>query len=364
MKRAIVFVFLCFTVLVMLPKTTARAQENLLINGNAENEMTGWVDPDSFWFPSAPITPMEGQYFFWPSKKACNTSYIYQDIDLTSYEAGTWVELSGWLANWDQSPNDEAILQLEFLDSKGAVLKALSRSQRNPAWTQHTIRTQMMNSAVTARVKLIANRYVGSDNDAYFDDLSFSVLEGSYQTVYITGSKSTAKSGDVIKLKANNGLTTDPKKYTWTSSYDALAKVNEAGEVTFKGSNSEEVAIYAKDKESNIVGVFYINSDKINDSPAPSQVKSLRKGKVTKNAITVQWDKSKGAQGYYVYQYNTATKKWVLVGTVKDSNTTSFTIQKLKSATPYKLKVAAYVTYGKESYSGVYSKTITVTTSK
>ena len=222
----------------------------------------------------------------------------------------------------------------------------------------------MVKSAETARVKLIANRYVGSDNDAYFDDLSFYVLDGSYQSIYITGSKSTAKSGEVIKLKANNGLTTDPKKYTWTSSYDLLASVNETGEVTFKGSGSEEVVIYAKDKESNIVGVYYINSDKQNDTPAPGQVKSLRKGKVTNKSITLQWDKSNNAQGYEIYQYNAATKKWVLAGTIKDRNTTSFTLQKLRSGTSYKLKVAAYITYGKENYSGAFSKTLTVTTVK
>lgn len=364
MKKATILVFLCFAVAVMLPKTTVHAQENLLINGNAENEMNGWVDPDNLWFPSAPITPKEGKSFFWPSKKGCSTSYIYQDIDLSTYEAGTWVELSGWLANWDQSPNDEAILQLEFLDSKGVALTTISRSQRNPEWNQHTIQCQIAKSTVTARVKLIANRYVGNDNDAYFDDLSFTVLDGSYKQIYITGNTSTAKSGDVIQLKANNGSSTDPKKFIWTSSYDALASVNEMGEVTFYGSNSEEVTIYAKDAESNMVGAFYINSDKPNDSPMPDQVKALKKGQVTNKSITLQWDKCNNAQGYYVYQYNTSNKKWILAGTIKDSNSTGYTLKKLKSATSYKFKVAAYVNYGKEIYLGKYSNTLTVTTLK
>lgn len=364
-KRKITSCIILFlAIFILYPQANIKAEGNLLINGNAESEMLGWTDPDNLWYPSADVTPKEGNFFFWPSKGGCETSYIYQDVDVSSYAVGTWVELSGWLANWDQSPHDEAILQLEFLDAQGRVLGQHARAQRNPQWTEHAIQTQIIKNTTTARVKLIAKRYVGTDNDGYFDDLSFRVLSSNYQKVYVTGKTATAKSGDIIQLKANNGTTTNAASFKWSSSYDAMATVDGMGRVTFLGDSTSEVTIYAEDLSSGIVGVYYFNSSSKNESPTPKQVTGLKKYKATKTTITLKWTKVKNAKGYYVYQYNKTKKKWVKVKTLTKATTNTATIKKLKSKTSFQFKVVAYATYGNAYYAGKASKVLKVQTRK
>lgn len=349
------------------PQVITAAEENttelnLLVNGNAESEMAGWNDPDNIWFPSAPITPQEGSAFFWPSRGAVENTYCYQDVSVKQYETGTWMELTAWLANWDQYPNDEAVLQLEFLDEAGAVLASQSRSQRNPAWNMHSIQMQLPKGAVTARVKLIAQRYVGSDNDAYFDSISLTVAEGGFKQVYLTGSKSSAQTGDTIQLIADNGTTTDPSHYRWSSSFDSLATVDAKGLVTFLGTVTDEVTIYAQDTESGFIGTYYINSDKVNLTPAPGQVTGVKKENVTTSSVGISWKKTANAKGYLVYQYNSTTKKWSMVKKITSVSTVKATITGLKKGTTYQFKVYAYATYGATTYKGKASTTISIKT--
>lgn len=67
----------------------------------------------------------------------------------------------------------------------------------------------------------------------------------------------------------------------------------------------------------------------------------------------VRWHKVKGAQGYKIYSYGVASKKWRLIKTTKE---TTFKLTKLISKSKAKLKVRAYcknsdgiITYGKFS---------------
>lgn len=358
----------CSLVIVLVMTVTllparARAEENLLVNGNAENGMEGWVDPDNLWYPSNDITPYEGEMFFWPSKGGCEYSYIYQDVDISGYLAGTWTELSGYLANWDQYPHDEATLGLEFLNAEGKVIDSTITSQRNPLWKKHSIQLAIPQNAIIARIKLIASRYVGSDNDAYFDDLSFRVLDGSYQAVYISGKTATAKAGDKIQLTANNGVTTDASKYNWYSSYDSIATVDANGLVTFTtdwSGTENEVTITAEDKETGITGTYHFNSEIKTKTPAPGKTTGLKKSSVTATTISIKWTKVSGASGYYVYKYNESTKKWTKVKTVK--GLTSAKISNLKANSSYKFKVIAYKSYGSVVYTGPGSSVVTIKT--
>ncbi|MGB4658293.1 MAG: fibronectin type III domain-containing protein [Mobilitalea sp.] len=364
MKKTVIFIALLLTIILLSPGTIAKAGDNLLVNGNAESEMSGWTDTQGCWYPTAEITPIEGSYFFWPSKADYSTTYIYQDVDISDYAEDSWVELSGWLANYDQTPHDESVLQLEFLDDNDVVLVAFSRAQRNPQWSKHAIQAQIPEYAVTARIKLIANRYIGSDNDAYFDDLSFQVLSGVYKTIYITGKTAKAQNGETLQLKADNGITTDPTNYLWTSSYDAIASVDANGLVTFYGDASSEVSIYAEDGDTGMSGIYHINSAISNETPAPSVVSGLKLSKATTNTVVLQWTAVENAKGYYIYQYNTSKKKWIKINTITKAATSKATIKKLKKGSSYKFKVVAYSKYGKNYYTGNSSKTLTAKTKK
>ena len=66
----------------------------------------------------------------------------------------------------------------------------------------------------------------------------------------------------------------------------------------------------------------------------------------TKNSITLKWGKVKSADGYRVYRYDSKTKKWKSIATVKNGKTSYVDKKSLKSKTTYKYKVKAYHKWG------------------
>jgi len=254
--KKIVSLFTLVTLLIASCQITIFADSNnLLINGNGENGLDGWIDSDGAWGTSAEVVPHEGSLFIWPQRLDIENTTIYQDVLLTDYAAGTWVQLSGWLCNYDQYPHDQATLRLEFLDVSGNIIENYQQEQRNPSWEEHVISAKIPQGAVSARVKLVADRFVGSDNDAYFDDLSFIVMDKQFQEVSITGNKDKAAAGDQVQLNAGGNAS----DYDWSSSYDKIATVDETGLVTFV--NDGKVSIYAEDKNTGVVGVYRFNED-------------------------------------------------------------------------------------------------------
>ena len=80
--------------------------------------------------------------------------------------------------------------------------------------------------------------------------------------------------------------------------------------------------------------------------------------------MALQWSKKAGADGYYIYRYDTKSKKTTKVATIKGNKTTG-TVSKLKANTAYTFQVAAYTTdsstkTGAKS-SKVSTKTLTAT---
>ncbi len=252
--------------------------KNLLVNGEGES-IEGWNDPNGdLWGADAETQAFSGEYFLWPMKGAIGTevdneSYIYQDIDISEANSGDTAILSGYLANCDQSPHDRATLMLSLLDSSENVLAKDYRMQRDPEWQQHSIFLKVPAGATTARITLIATRFVGSDNDAYFDKMSFIISNKNYQLVYITGDKEKAAEGDIVRCVADNGISKDPNDYEWSTSYQNVATVDASGVVTML--TSDEVGIYAKDKKTGIVGVYWINSDKVTPKKEKKKVEEF-----------------------------------------------------------------------------------------
>ena len=80
-----------------------------------------------------------------------------------------------------------------------------------------------------------------------------------------------------------------------------------------------------------------------------------------KGSVKLSWKKVEGATGYKVYQYNTKTKKYTKIATVKS---TSYTKTKLKTKTTYRYKVRAYKNVGKTTVHGSYSSVKSVKVNK
>ena len=82
----------------------------------------------------------------------------------------------------------------------------------------------------------------------------------------------------------------------------------------------------------------------------------------TKNSITLKWGKVKSADGYRVYRYDSKTKKWKSIATVKNGKTSYVDKKSLKSKTTYKYKVKAYRKVGGATYWSDYSAVKSVKT--
>ncbi len=240
--------------------------QNLLVNGNAETGDTqGWIDPDDAWSAASDITPHEGAYFFWPARLDIPYTEMYQDVDVAAYSASidagiAWFYLSGWLANWDQYPHDRATLAIEALNGNGEQLMYLSHDHRSPVWTEYQIDSQIPQGTRTLRVHLIATRFVGSDNDGYFDDLALEV-SSTAPTTYVT----VSAAGDINELPVDGTLQLTAETtggsdagYIWSSSFDAVATVDTNGLV--RAHQAGKFSIQAVGKNTTKMGFIELTA--------------------------------------------------------------------------------------------------------
>lgn len=240
------------------------AGNNLLINPDAETGLLdGWTDLDELWSADTAVTPHGGKYFFWPSRGDVPNTSIYQDVDVSAFiqdinDGKAYFHLSGWLANYDQYPHDRSTLAIECLDSNGRQLSYLSRSHRSPTWTFYQIENQIPMGTSTLRVYLIATRFVGSDNDGYFDDLSLEIDDSAPAvTVTVASADGTNEivEGGELKLSATSSDSADTS-FTWTSSFEAVASVDENGLVS--AHRTGRALIQAEGTTTHTIGSFEI----------------------------------------------------------------------------------------------------------
>ncbi len=258
---------------VMTFTVSAETSDNLLINPSFEDGMNGWVSPDGKWNTvksEGKYEPQDGSFFAWPVEANRENTYIYQDVSLAGRNAGESIIFSIMVCNYNQSPHDMGKVELQFLDASGNQIKTYSQEQRNPDWHNQVIIATIPAGAVTARVVLWAIWYVGGDVDAYYDMASVVATTEKYNMVYITekDGKEDAKAGDVLTLTADNGVSQNPLDYEWSSSYNEAATVDANGVVTMITDGRDGFAIYAKDKKTGVVGVYWINSENENLKPA------------------------------------------------------------------------------------------------
>lgn len=289
---------------------------NLLINGDFEDGMKGWSDPDKCWDSVMSADCHEGRHglcLCWPVyanndgyKKVEDgkSTYIYQDVSLANYKAGQTAVFNCQICNYDQGDGDMGTASLIFIDKNGKTINSSDFTYRNPNWISRTIVASIPNGAVKARVKLAATLYAGSDVDVYWDYASLVITNDAVHPVMVTEkhNKWQAKSGDVLQLTANNGISTNPLDYDWYSSYESNATVDASGKVTMKADASQGVIIYATDKKTGVAGLYMINIE----DPERVFVSYVGQTFATKNGakVKVLTDGSKGNTA----EYTPATK--------------------------------------------------------
>lgn len=126
---------------------------------------------------------------------------------------------------------------------------------------------------------------------------------------------------------------TDPNKTSYTNK--ALTKAS---------GYSYRIRCYRQIGDQRYYGIM---SGTLYAATAPTKVNLNASAK--KNSIRLSWKKSSGATGYIIYRYDTKTKKYKKLKTVK---TTSYTHKNLKKNTTFKYKVVPYKSYKGDIYKG------------
>lgn len=368
--------------------------DNLLVNPDFEEGLKGWKDSDKVWRAFAVSDVGEarhGRYLVWPSKgaeKDLSKTRIYQDVSLEDYKADETVVFNCLICNYDQAPHDMGKVSLAFLDKDGKSIETYTQDQRNPNWNSQSIICSIPEGATTVRVSLYAVLYVGSDIDAYYDYCSLVVKPEKVYPVTITESKNKfkAKKGDKLQLKASNTKTDKASDFVWSSSYNTAATVDANGLVILHTDAEDGVAIYAKDVNSGVTGVFWINTNtelnaKAEDvntgdgktgneggdttetvtKPTAAKIKKLTKAK---KAFTAKWAKVKGIDGYEI-RYSTSKKiKDAVTVDVDSAKATSKKITGLKGGKKYYVQIRTYVVSNGEKIYSDWSTAKAVKTKK
>lgn len=123
-------------------------------------------------------------------------------------------------------------------------------------------------------------------------------------------------------------------RFTWTSSNQKIAKVDNSGMVTaISPGKCEITATSANGKHASCtVNVWELK-----------KVTGLKVVKATTSSIQFKWSKQAGASGYQLQRYNYEKAAWELLGYLEGENCNSYTDKKLKSGTEYLYVVNAYV---------------------
>lgn len=152
-----------------------------------------------------------------------------------------------------------------------------------------------------------------------------------------------AKEGDIIYI---NPITKFGYKYTGVNIYDT------------NGNNINY--ILSSDKKSFIMPNYDIKVSSIYEKKNMNDNISSIVTSTTYNSISIKWEKIEGAKGYVIYR-STNGKKWKLVKTIKNPNTTTYKNTSLSTNTKYYYKVRPYKLNKRKKVYGKYSNVISST---
>lgn len=198
---------------------------------------------------------------------------------------------------------------------------------------------------------------------------------GTYSSV-VSATTPPAKVSDVTTAtRSSTYLTLNWKKVsgasgyriykynTGSEAYEKVATVAGGSTVSYKVTGLAAATEYQFKvrayKKTDTETLWGTSSAAYKDCTKPAQTKNL-KAATKSSSVTLTWSKVSRAGGYQVYRYNSKTKKYEKIATIKGNATVSYKNTGLKKGSTLKYKVRAYKTYNGTNYYGSYSDIVTV----
>ncbi|MCI7321916.1 MAG: fibronectin type III domain-containing protein [Lachnospiraceae bacterium] len=125
------------------------------------------------------------------------------------------------------------------------------------------------------------------------------------------------------------------------------------------GATEYRFKVKAYKKVDGVVS-WGIASAEYRQSTNPWKVKNLKLSKKS-TTVTLKWDKVRGATGYQLYRYNSGTRKYEKIATIRNNTTFSYKDTNRKKGQQYTYKIRAYKIYDGKVYHGVCSNVAKIT---
>ena len=175
-------------------RLTAFSPHELLKNGGCEEDLnvknSPWVVVQGEWqrHSMTEIPAESGKTFFWPTRSPIGE--LVQEIDLKQFAIPIDARqlnfhFTGYVRTFESTTNDTSRIKLEFLDAtKKTTLATFDSGEivNVREWEKVRDIRPAMKGTRWVRVRLLSNRYDGSENNSYYDSLTLSLISANDET--------------------------------------------------------------------------------------------------------------------------------------------------------------------------------------
>ncbi len=289
-----------------------------------------------------------------------DTNFWYKDtsIKTTGLKATAESATGPITLSWSKAADDVAGYRVYRYDADQEKYVYL-KSTKNRSYTDENV-----SSGKTYQYKVRCYWTIGGTN--YYGNYS-SVVSVTTPPAKVSGVSTAVRSSTYLTLswdKVSGASGYRIYKYNTSSkSYEKVTTISKGSTVSYKITGLTvateyqfKVRAYKKTDTGTLWGS---SSSAYKDCTKPAQTKNL-KAATKSSAVTLTWSKVASAGGYRIYRYNSKTKKYEKIATVKGNKTFSYKNTKLKKGSTMKYKVRAYKTYNGTNYYGAYSEVVSI----
>ena len=289
-----------------------------------------------------------------------DTNFWYKDtsIKTTGLKATAESATGPITLSWSKAADDVAGYRVYRYDPEQEKYVYL-KSTKNRSYTDENV-----SSGKTYQYKVRCYWTIGGTN--YYGSYS-SVVSVTTPPAKVSGVSTAVRSSTYLTLswdKVSGASGYRIYKYNTSSkSYEKVTTISKGSTVSYKITGLTAATEYQFKvrayKKTDTGTLWGSSSSAYKDCTKPAQTKNL-KAATKSSAVTLTWSKVARAGGYRIYRYNSKTKKYEKIATVKGNKTFSYKDTKLKKGSTMKYKVRAYKTYNGTNYYGAYSEVVSI----
>ncbi len=308
-------------------------------------------------------------YDFWQYSSVSRVSGYTGNLDANFWYKDTAIKTTGLKAeaasasgpvtlSWSKAAEDVTgyrVYRYDETEDKYVYLKAT----KNRSYSDEDV-----SSGKTYQYKVRCYWTIGGTN--YYGNYS-SVVSVTTPPAKVSNVSTEKKSSTYLTLswkKVSGASGYRVYKYnTGTKAYEKVTTITSGSTTSYKvtglASATEyqfKVRAYKKTDDATVWGSC---SSVYKESTNPLKTKNLKLS-TKSSAVTLSWSKVARSSGYAVYRYDSKTKKYVRIATIKSGKTVTYKDTKLKKGSTKHYKVRAYKTYNGMNYYGSYSDIVSI----